>query len=380
MYNFCDGNGNMERFCTVNPYEPNSGMSELDKAFYPFKDMIGNPIPMKPFKISKKICLVADGYIPDFVSVQACNDQVCLIDRPSFAKADFQSDLNRALSQWNCICGENNDPCQCTVKVRLESNPELFLRPKTQVVSTTLDFVYGAGGSASKYSQTNNIVNQNCELDCDKLSIYLNATSDRIGVGTSSQNISGGIYYSGHYFLTSSYSDANWTDPTLIPYANHVVYTALAGLAVLFNADFEEQNGTLDNKCSCNDTDGPKHRMNDQTGQTISTKTLSDCSKCMYKRLYCPVVNSVNERTPKSDFIVTPNPSNGIVKVTTSSYFSDYYIDVYSTVGSKVLSLASNLHQSQDLTFQLSASGSYVIVFKDEKGSVVCTKMIQVYK
>ena len=170
-YLFCNGEGEILPLCTSNPFNPRGGANWT----------------LSPVKAPMPICLQ---YIPSaehtVVHGDVCGDENGCRILPVFNAADIPNDIQRALNQWNCVCGKQNDPCGCTMNIMFVTDPEIFKDPKgsghgfganyIEKNPGTNDFERSLNPSSTSYDNTTGMLNSNCELDCSKITFYLNHT------------------------------------------------------------------------------------------------------------------------------------------------------------------------------------------------------------
>jgi hypothetical protein len=161
-FKFCNTlTGEIENICVEDPY--NITEEELEPWPYPRDEY--NFVPMK---LNLPVCLDFNPLtdmpvIPGGeVIVPICGGNTCS-HGVSFRTADVTGDIQKAFDYWNCMCGIQNDHCQCSIKVKFSDDIDNFKNSYTDPTGSSIMDIYEKPG---------------CQFDCEDLVIYINNTRD----------------------------------------------------------------------------------------------------------------------------------------------------------------------------------------------------------
>lgn len=202
-------------------------------------------------------------------------------------------DVNRAANDYNSIC-KSSKPCECKIKIGF-APAEDFPNPRMDVGISTVSNKLASSRVPLDF------VDKDCKLDCSKLFIKLNQ-------------------YEGSGFVSGSYTDANWTNhgeqykEDQITKGYNLVAVIRSFISELTNANAGISSDRLHKfiaptppqSCSCE----PNNAGDLWTGKGNTRKTnpsVADCNRCMFKKLYCPDIETDRYRLPVDDDINVTN-------------------------------------------------------------------------
>jgi len=267
------------------------------------------------WKQSIPICLefIDDSEAPTEISLYLMCSNVCPAEdiRQVFRKDWTHYDAEKAGYEWNCVCGKQNEPCACPVKVK-------FYKDRNKIGFDPLDyecdkFILKYGGSDNK-----------CPSICDNATIYLNNTEefkhyDRVKQTYQHFYVNDKFFEDNEDYLYNDngcgYGAINLTD------ALTVAAGQLLGLGY-YNMDMYQTSAIYAQSCV--------GIMNTTEFGGNKSVGLSNDDKCMFARLYCPEITSDINELQLSEILFFPNPVSDILVVSFPDIVKKmtiYYID-----------------------------------------------------
>ncbi len=301
-HRYCDEDGKTITKCVQNPYKTEWGT------------------PMRIPEANKPICLKFDGSGPDLVLANSCTVR----EKNAYCKSDFENDMNWALNEWLCLCGMEEEECQCEIDIKFSENKDNFKNPDTQTSTNTL------------YLNPENVLNSNCEIDCSKLTILLNYTDEFCGEHKGKE----GDYVYDHFFV-SDCGEETFEEKGIRNCVNlkSVILYQLAcifGFGELWNGPCYDGAGVMHSSYS-RAPDGYSKRP---ATPHISTKN----DKCTFMKLYCPELAATLVEDELQENRCEAYIFNGQVTLffETKTYSRNVNIELYSILGEKVVSRREN--------------------------------------
>ncbi len=246
----------------------------------------------------------------------------------------IETDLDYSEYNWNCICGWEDEECQCTVKVRFSNNPRDFSgNIKYRIAEAKFSWWLG-----------------NCELKCSSYQpyIYINGSKEFAGEINGYRQIS---------FINQEYydNDENYTEFLNPDYK-------LINITDVITHEMGHQYGLAHQDC-CPPPDNTYEGIMDAdyTRLNESKQSLSIDDICMFKKLYCPDLVPVKERIVKEETEVYnyPNPIEDVTRLTFTvpQKGANVKIIVYDQLGREVNVLVKRFYSGGDYDKQIDLSG-----------------------
>ena len=245
------------QFCK-NPPDPNQGVAQVICTDDPF-NLIGNGY--NALKIDIPICINPNEItnpIPNRVDINVQSGTVEVFDRTAAI-----NEMNQACYDWNCLCGKQNDQCQCQISCSFSTNASEF----------------GSSGSEALAQSKSIYWAYYCTVQCGQSFIAVNNSNDFC------DNVGG---YPTRYFITED--NINLQTMAQIKQANCEVYDFLQIM-------LHEIGHVLgfDHYDDCTPSiHGIMDAKQDMATGTFAGLNIYD--KCMFKKLYCPDLVPVKEQ------------------------------------------------------------------------------------
>ncbi len=241
-------------------------------------------------------------------------------------KEYMQEDCSDSPYQWMCLCGFENKPCACTIKVKLSSDPGDFDNPTTAIACANLMKAYPASA---------------CKLDCIITKICINNTEGFTGSSPDD------CYKMNQFVINDRYIRENNNYAGFLYSQKKVVYNLveilmheIGHIMGLHHHTITNEQGRIDKACPDNPDFSGGIMNNTARFQAGHKGNLSDDDICQFKKLYCPDLVGVNEynteKNKKSQPF--PNPSEDITNISfsLSSYSETTILYVYNYLGNTV--------------------------------------------
>lgn len=231
---------------------------------------------------------------------------------------------------WNCLCGRQNDPCTCTLKVKLSDDYEDFTDEwwERDVAETI---------AAARIPWSN------CEINCKSSEINFNNTVEFTGAAPESEYKYRNFFINDEYMQTPGYLDRrelerfnykvyNFKEILLheighflgLEHHTYVDRETKTEISLCDNGDYEVRG--LMNACA-RDYHGKYQGVNDD-------------DICQFKRLHCPDLTGVDDYYTNKDKKSKPfpNPSEDVTNISFSlnSYSETTILYVYNYLGNTV--------------------------------------------
>ncbi|MFA7626157.1 MAG: T9SS type A sorting domain-containing protein [Candidatus Kapaibacterium sp.] len=271
-----------------------------------------------------------------------------------FDAAKTLEDFNRASYEWNCICGKQDDNCShgCTITTYFSDNESNF----------DIGVLAKANTSYMTYF---------CELNCTNSYIMINNTQKFKGAITGPTT---------QFFINEDHITSESID--LIYSSGYKVFslyeTILHELGHVLGFDHPNESGCLPSYESV------MNSHSNPTREKSNKPNLYD--KCMFRKLYCPEISSVDDlASGDSRTVVYPNPtgSNVVIEFYVESEQERITIELYNSLGVKVIDILSNEFMNQgyhklDIATENLTSGKYF--YKINIGSKLEIKPVLIIK
>lgn len=269
-------------------------------------------------KTNLPICIDFDNSGPDTVWGYVCgtknqNHEKYYTDI-IYTKADFINQSEQIADIWNCICGYQDEPCHCSIKVKfIDKNQNEFSDPETESLSNTL-----FENNPAKEGQIDE--NNKYENLCSNIVIFLNHTEEfhRSQYIRDANGLSR-VCYDKFYYIDSYHN-------------NHLSNTTYINAYNLNNIIAHELGKILGfgNGNDCTDYDNNSIMFSEIVAST--RKSLSQDDICMFKKLYCPELTEIREVYQNiNETSIYPNPCRTFVNLPVFAKFENEIISVEIT-------------------------------------------------
>ncbi len=235
-----------------------------------------------------------------------------------FKKSLVVQECNNAVYDWLCLCGLENEPCKCEVKVMF-SDEEILFPANSDIIARSRIYWFNSENE--------------CELSCQYTYIAFNNTKEF--TGTDPDNCLKEKFFINDYFFQEDETYTVYlTQEGLIVY--NFIQWLQHELGHIFGLDhhmFEDDSPTCD--------EFSWGLMNASFSSLGGTRTyLSSDDICQFKKLHCPDLVGVNEYYTNKDKKSKPfpNPSEDITNISfsLSSYSETTILYVYNCLGNTV--------------------------------------------
>lgn len=304
MYQFCDKNGNIWKFCAANPFDFDGGEYFQDYNPFTILKLNGANVPL---------CLEIDNANRgpnSIIKSSICGDGVCSTGNV-YDPADLEFDIKEAERMWKCICGWQDNDCGCIVKVKFVNenniyknlNRRIFKDAKEEPATNTLRLSKNQYKNNEYHTIDDYEVISDCEIKCEDLTIYLNHT-----VEYTRRDINSNTNDYASFFTSKSIVD-NWdynywgNKKPSSPNLRTVILYNLGELYGFIGSDKSDENGT----------DFPSTSLSEIEPQDIFSleyRQLTEGIKCAFSSLYCPNIYSVNDKPKFNTIQIYPNPTS----------------------------------------------------------------------
>jgi|GEM_PF-6247720 len=340
QYLDCSNDKTAHRYCTENGIQTKCVQN-------PYTTEWGHPLRIP--EGSMPICLNFINSGPESVygtwGCESCHDLVV-----AYLKSDFESDMNWSLDDWLCLCGLEDDACQCEIDIEFSDIADNFENPSISTSNNTLDM------------NPKNIVNNNCEIDCSKLKIYLNYTEEFCGIKDASDDFD-------HFFVSSNSEGYN---DGIFNYVN-LKSVILYQLAHIFGFGFIESHSS-----TCFDPFGimnsyVKDARDD--GKSGSSHNLTQKDKCTFMKLYCPELAATLVEDELQEKQIEASIFYDKVNFTfqTGNFSEKVNIELYNLLGKQVMVLQEYNLEAGEHTISINSEnlnpGIYFVTIKSENNS-----------
>lgn len=226
-------------------------------------------------KLNLPICLDFDSltdmpYIPGSeVTVPVCGGRTCS-HTVVFRAGDVADDLRKAFDYWNCMCGVQNNSCQCSIKVKFSDDIDNFQIWEIDPTGSSIMDIYEKPG---------------CQFDCNDLVIYINNTKDFVNADNGSTT--GFSRIKGSFYVTSS------AIPTLraenqatgrAPYTSNLTKIVANELGQMLGIGLNNEIGEIDCGWPCNNS---SVMTNNSSREWDNVQANPQYDHCAFKKLYC---------------------------------------------------------------------------------------------
>ncbi len=320
-YTYCNpANGQIVYRCAKNPY-----------SWEPTLTLLKAPIPLCLEFVNKP------GQPTEFHVPKQTGGSIKVFDIDLIT-----DDMERAEYAWSCLCGKQDDPCECFIKVFFASKSKNYPgNPRTGPASTWVTI---------KNPQSD------CEVYCkgtgdDELRIVLNNTS------AWTDKMHG---YNLRPFLNQEYFD---NDPNLLDnmkfgyFSQNLTDILIHELGNNYGLADQSDNG----ETYCDPPYDKGKMWGKYTTPNESSTGLSTDDKCMFMKIYCPVLVPVEERIVKKETEVYnyPNPIEDFTRLIFSvpQKGANVKIVVYDQLGREVISPVEQFYSGGDYDEQIDLSG-----------------------
>ncbi len=292
-----------------------------------------NSPPLNPYFVFLPICYDIDESIEQIPSeIEMTGTSVIKV----FDRDEAIESLNEAGDIWNCLCGEEDRACQCSIRVRFTSNPREYNDPRLDA-RTTLGF------TRMSYFPFF------CQGACQNMEVVLNNTSAFRDMRSGyPQNSFINEQIIEDYQPADIFSDLG-TDNNTYNFL-HVIVHELGHVLGLDHYD--------EHPCGGDPSSG---LMNSTLPENISYAGLSIDDICMFKKIYCPDLVPVEERIIKEDTDVYnyPNPIEDVTRLTFTvpQKGANVKIIVYNQLGRKVSVPVERFYTGGNYDEQIDLSG-----------------------
>lgn len=348
-YYFCNG----DKIVAICSTDPNINPNLED---YPEFNM--------PVKINLPICLTFVNSGPDTGIVNLCIPGRCVNGHLVYKKSDMQSQINQVMKRINCLCDKENEPCQCNIKVKFSNN--------------RLDFVddYDPSSNMLKmWSKKNdpNILNPNdCSLNCENITIYLNNSDEFTGRGEYNPN---NPKHLRKFFVIDDYfySDLFINESTTISAYNmlDILNYEIGGLLGL-----GDPHTVLIPPC---EVEGLLYNEPKSGFDCKKSTNMSDDDKCMIIKKYC---SPTGIEDLKNNNTIIVNNGNDLIIENIDIIYPVSKIEIFNSNGNIVNILNSNSikYESNKCIIDVNnlANGLYIIFIYDIKNNIKFAKYLLV--
>ncbi|MFA5511896.1 MAG: hypothetical protein WC313_05550 [Candidatus Kapaibacterium sp.] len=355
-YKFCNAlTGEIYNICVQDPY--NITEEELAPWSYPSEEY-----DFVPMKLNLPICpdfnpLIDMPAIPGGeVIVPICGGNTCS-HGVSFRTADVTGDIQKAFDYWNCMCGTQNDHCQCSIKVKFSDNPQKFKNHKSDPTSSSIMDIYEKPG---------------CQFDCEDLVIYINNTRDFVRADNGSTT--GFNRVNENFYVTSSVIPAlraEYQASGRAPYASNLTKIVANELGQMLGLGLYREIGL----CNCGWPGNNSSVMSkNYSNEWDNIQANSDYDHCAFKQLYC---NTSDVQVIEEDWLDVKFNSNTLIVTNKNEQNLIKRITVSDYLGRVLMELTKPI--INDTTLQINMdkfTDTRVLLINIETESKIITKKI----